>query len=420
MPASPNNPFTNSGTSTGSSSFKVALIILAILYFMLGFITVLNDTLVPFFKQGFNLSYSQSSLVQFYFYLTYGLISIPAGRLVDKIGFKNGMVLGFGIASIGAFLFYPASLFHEYYLFLAALFVVAIGIVLLQVSANPYVTILGPAHSAASRLTLIQGVGSLGTTIAPIFGAHFILSKISETNTSSSILVQPYMIIASGLLIIGILIFCIKLPQVKREEEDQSSEQLGILNLLGKFPFLKFGILALFMYVGAEVAIGTYLTNYIADRLSVSESSANVYLTYYWGGMLVGRFVGSFFLNKFKSSNILLIASIVASILILLSLITTGSLSVWLMVLVGLCNSIMFATIFSISVNGLGNNTGKASGLLSTAIVGGAFLTYVQGNLKDQFNWEIAFLIPVIAYTIIIAFSLYVNSNINKRLNTNS
>lgn len=412
MPTVPNNTLNTAGTgqSGQGSSFKVALLILAILYFMLGFITVLNDTLVPFFKQGFNLTYSQSSLVQFYFYLTYGLISIPAGRLVDRIGFKNGMVLGFGIAAIGAFLFYPASLFHEYYLFLAALFIVAIGIVLLQVSANPYITFLGPAETAASRLTLIQGVGSLGTTIAPIFGAHFILSKITETNNSSSILVKPYMIIATGLLLIGILIFSINFPQAKKTEAAESAAQLGIFQLLSKFPVLKFGIIAIFMYVGAEVAIGTYLTNYIADRMDIAESSANVYLTYYWGGMLVGRFVGSFFLNKFQSSKILFIVSLMAASLVLLSLITTGAMSVWLMVLVGLCNSIMFASIFSLSVNGLGRNTGQASGLLSTAIVGGAFLTYGQGYLKDVFNWEIAFALPIIAYLVIVLFSRYASS----------
>ncbi len=405
-----NNSTSNIGHNRVKNSFKIALLILAILYFMLGFITVLNDTLVPFFKQGFNLTYSQSSLVQFYFYLTYGLISIPAGKIVDRIGYKNGMVLGFCIASIGAFLFYPASIFHEYFLFLAALFIVAIGIVLLQVSANPYITILGPAETAASRLTLIQGIGSLGTTLAPIFGAHFILSKITEENTSSSVLVQPYMIIATGLLIIGLIIFFLKLPEVRISNDvvgEVEKNNIGLFKLISNHPVLKFGIIALFLYVGAEVAIGTYLTNFIADRLSIPESEANVFLSYYWGGMLVGRFVGSIFLNKFKSYSILLVVSSLAALLVLTSILTEGVLSIWAMVAVGLCNSIMFATIFSLSVNGLGNNTGKASGLLSTAIVGGAFLTYLQGALKDMSNWESAFILPAICYLGIILFSLY-------------
>ena len=409
--ASFSNPTTEIKPQGAQGSFKIALLILAVLYFMLGFITVLNDTLVPFFKQGFDLSYSDSSLVQFYFYLTYGLISIPAGRLVDRIGFKNGMVLGFIIASVGAFLFFPASLFHEYSLFLAALFIVAIGIVLLQVSANPYITVLGPAETAASRLTLIQGIGSLGTTLAPIFGAHFILSKITPEDKGSSILVQPYMIIATGLLLIGLIIFFLKLPVINKRdtngEVDLPHKKKSIASLLKDFPVLKFGILALFMYVGAEVAVGTYLTNYIADRLAISESNANFYLSYYWGGMLVGRFLGSFFLNKFQANKILFLVALVAAIVVFLSIITTGMLSVWLMVAAGLCNSIMFATIFALAVRGLGKHTGQASGLLATAIVGGAFVTYIQGFLKDHFNWEIAFILPIICYLVIILFSLY-------------
>lgn len=411
-----NNSTSMNEQRNGTSSFKIALLILAILYFMLGFITVLNDTLVPFFKQGFNLTYSQSSLVQFYFYLTYGLISIPAGKIVDRIGYKNGMVLGFCIASLGAFLFYPASIFHEYFLFLAALFIVAIGIVLLQVSANPYITILGSPETAASRLTLIQGIGSLGTTLAPIFGAHFILSKITAENNSSSILVQPYMVIATGLLLIGLIIFFLKLPDVRISNNDGDNiekENIGLYKLIADHAVLKFGVIALFLYVGAEVAIGTYLTNFIADRLSISESSANVYLSYYWGGMLVGRFVGSIFLNKFKSYSILFVVSTLATLLVLTSIFTSGNLSVWAMVAVGLCNSIMFATIFSLSVNGLGNNTGKASGLLSTAIVGGAFLTFLQGSLKDVSNWETAFVLPAICYLGIILFSFYSKKHSN-------
>lgn len=403
---------TNSSSSEGNrtaTSYKIALLVLAILYFMLGFITVLNDTLVPFFKQGFNLSYSQSSLVQFYFYLTYGLISIPAGRIVDRIGYKNGMVAGFCIASIGAFLFYPASIFHEYFLFLIALFIVAIGIVLLQVSANPYITVLGPPSSAASRLTLIQGVGSMGTTLAPVFGAHFILSKIAEHN-GSDVLIKPYLFIGTGLLLIGLFVFWIKLPKVRAVENDVETEKINVFTLLAKFPNLRFGVVALFMYVGAEVSIGTYLTNYIADRLHVSESAANFYLTYYWGGMLVGRFLGAFFLQRYKSHHILLIVALLAVSLVLMSILSTGIFSIWAMVAVGLCNAIMFATIFSLSVRGLGAHTGTASGVLSTAIVGGAILTYVEGVLKDLYSWEIAFLPCIVAYVVIMLFGFRVDA----------
>lgn len=398
-------------------SYKIALLILAILYFMLGFITVLNDTLVPFFKEGFNLSYAQSSLVQFYFYLTYGLISIPAGKVVDRIGYKNGMVLGFCIAAFGTILFYPASVFHEYGLFLGALFVIAMGIVLLQVSANPYITILGPAKSAASRLTFIQGVGSLGTTLAPIFGAQFILARVAEQGSASSVLVKPYLVIGSGLFLIGIIIFSIKLPVVKiiQNEGSQLVERLTTIQVIQRFPNLKFGIFALFMYVGAEVGIGTYLTNYIADRLSITESSASFYLSYYWGGMLVGRFLGAFFLQRFQSTRVLFVVSFIAALLVLSSIIGQGHFSVWCMVLAGLCNSIMFATIFSLSIAGLRNNTGTASGLLSTAIVGGAMMTYLQGVLKDGYSWETAFVLPILSYVVIMCFSVYLSSSYQRQ-----
>ena len=168
-------------------NYTPALISLAVLYFMMGLITCLNDTLVPFFKSGFNLTFAQSSLVQFYFFLTYGVMSIPAGKIVEKVGYKNGMVMGFSIAAIGALLFFPASILHQYILFLAALFIIAIGIVLLQVAANPYITTLGPARTASSRFTLIQGVGSIGTTAAPLLGSYFILSHLKESDRKSAV-----------------------------------------------------------------------------------------------------------------------------------------------------------------------------------------------------------------------------------------
>src|SRR5438270_2208787 len=188
-------------------NYTPALISLAVLYFMMGLITCLNDTLVSFFKKGFQLSYTQSSLVQFYFFLTYGVMSVPAGKIVEKTGYKNGMVSGFLIAAFGALLFFPASLYHQYTLFLGALFIVAIGIVLLQVAANPYVTILGPARTASSRLTMVQCVGSIGTTVAPLLGAYFILSRIKESQTSSQAVRTPYIIIGAVLLLIAFIVY---------------------------------------------------------------------------------------------------------------------------------------------------------------------------------------------------------------------
>src|SRR5690606_11492769 len=207
----------SSPSHTGTQRYTSALIALAVLYFMMGFITCLNDTLVPFFKGGFTLGYAESSLVQFYFFLTYAVMSIPAGKIVEKIGYKRGMVAGFAIPGIGAFLFLPASWWQQYALFLCALFILAIGIVLLQVAANPYITLLGKPETASSRLALIQGVGSIGTTLAPLFGAHVILSKVSESATSSDAVATPYLAIGAVLFAIALAVHLLSLPTVETQ-----------------------------------------------------------------------------------------------------------------------------------------------------------------------------------------------------------
>ena len=387
-------------------SFTPALISLAVLYFMMGLITCLNDTLVPFFKSGFTLSYAESSLVQFYFFLTYGVMSIPAGKIVKKIGYKNGMVLGFSIAAFGALMFFPASIFHQYALFLAALFIVAIGIVLLQVAANPYVTILGPARTASSRLTLVQGVGSLGTTIAPLLGAYFILSRLSESHASSEAVRLPYMVIAGVLLLIAFVVSRLKLPKLTMAEDSTAHATYQEAKSIFSFRNLNFGMIAIFMYVGAEVSIGTFLTNYISDTTNIGLKDANNYVAFYWGGMLVGRFVGAYLLKIFKPSYILSICASLAVILIAISINSTGQIAVWSMILIGVCNSVMFAIIFSLSVNGLGSYTAQASGILSTAIVGGAVISFSIGVVKDHFTWQIAFIIPLLCYAYILFYGI--------------
>lgn len=386
-------------------NYMPALISLAVLYFMNGFITCLNDTLVPFFKEGFTLSYADSSLVQFYFFLTYGLMSFPAGMIVEKIGYKNGMVLGFAIAAIGALLFYPAADMHLYYLFLAALFVLAIGIVVLQVASNPYITALGPSKTASSRLTLIQAVGSIGTTVAPIFGAHYILSKLQESGTSSDAVKYPYLGIAVLLIIIALIVYNLNLPKISTgsgNTQRNNSHRVSIFS----FRNLNFGAWAIFAYVGAEVSIGTFLTNYIADTLGVGVEDANSYLSYYWGGMLVGRLIGSYLLKTIKASFVLTVSAAAAILLVVLSVSTTGTFAIWSMIAIGLFNSVMFAIIFSLSVQGLGVYTTKASGILSTAIAGGAIVSFTQGFVKDHSTWTMAFMIPVICYLYIVFFGV--------------
>jgi len=387
-------------------SYTPALISLAVLYFMMGLITCLNDTLVPFFKSGFTLSYTESSLVQFYFFLTYGVMSIPAGKIVKRIGYKNGMVLGFSVAAFGALMFFPASAFHQYALFLAALFILAIGIVLLQVAANPYVTILGPARTASSRLTMVQGVGSLGTTIAPLLGAYFILSRLSESHASSEAVRFPYMVIAGMLLLIAFVVFRLKLPKLTMAKDSIAHTNYQEAKSIFSFRNLNLGMVAIFMYVGAEVSIGSFLTNYISDTTKIGLKDANNYVAFYWGGMLVGRFVGTFLLKVIKPSYVLAVCSAIAAILIGVSITSVGEIAVWSMILVGLFNSVMFAIIFSLSVNGLGSYTAQASGILSTAIVGGAVISFSLGVLKDNFTWQIAFLIPMLCYIYILFYGI--------------
>lgn len=388
-----------------TQSYTPALISLAVLYFMMGFITCLNDTLVPFFKKGFTLNYSQSSLVQVYFFLTYGIMSIPAGKMVERIGFKKGMVIGFSVAAVGALLFYPASVWHQYYLFLAALFIVAIGIVLLQVAANPYITVLGPAKTASSRLTLIQGVGSIGTTVAPLFGAYLILSRLQSSNAPSEAVRYPYLGISALLIVIAIVVSRLALPVIKTSPNSSSALQERARNIFS-FRNLNFGVIGIFMYVGAEVSIGTFLTNYISDTLKISVTDANTYVAFYWGSMLVGRLIGAYILKLVKPSLVLSFCAVMAVVLIAVSINSTGTTAVWMMIAVGLCNSIMFATIFSLSVSGLQEYTTQASGLLSTAIAGGAIISYTQGLLKDHYAWHIAFILPLLCYVYILFYGL--------------
>ena len=392
--------------SPDKRNYGPALISLAVLYFMMGLITCLNDTLVPFFKKGFQLSYTQSSLVQFYFFLTYGIMSIPAGKIVEKTGYKNGMVSGFVIAAFGALLFFPASLYHQYILFLGALFIVAIGIVLLQVAANPYVTILGPARTASSRLTLVQGVGSTGTTVAPLLGSYFILSRLKEAGASSVAVRGPYLIIAALLLLIAGIVFRLKLPVIKTNPAKMTLTDNRTPSVFS-YRNLNFGIAAIFVYVGAEVSIGTFLTNYIADSLKIEVHQANSYVALYWGGMLIGRLLGAAVLQRIKPSLVLISCAVAAVLFIMFSISTSGYFAIWCLIAVGLCNSIMFATIFSLSVSGLGKYTTKASGLLSTSIVGGAVISFLVGVLKDHFSWPVAFLLPALCYVYILFYGLH-------------
>lgn len=403
--------FATTVDSATRTNNRVALFSVAVLYFMLGFITCLNDTLVPYFKKGFDLSYMRSSLVQFYFFAVYGIFSIPAGRIIERIGYQKGIVCGFVLAAVGCTLFYPAALMHEYYLFLAALFIVAVGIVFMQVAANPYIVVLGPADTASARLNLVQSVGSVGTIVAPLFGAAIILPGMTSAGSSDAVKF-PYLGIAMLLVLTGVWISRLSLPVV-RAEADDTEQQKNSADRHESFPRsvfgfrnLNLGALGIFFFLGIEIAIASFLTNYIADSLTISEGEANRYVAFYWGGMLVGRLLGVLALKVIRPHRMLVLNAVIAMGLILLSVSSYGTLAVWSLIAVGLFNSVVFAIIFSLAVSGLGKHMTKASGILSTAISGGAFVVVVQGWLIDTSSWATAFLIPVICYFYIIFYGI--------------
>lgn len=376
--------------------YKKALTSLTILFFMMGFITCLNDILVPYLKAIFALTYSQAALIQFCFFAAYGLTSIPFSKLIENIGYQKGMVVGFALAALGCLLFYPAVLLHTYALFLGALFVLASGIVLLQVAANPCVSIIGPQETASSRLTMAQAFNSLGTFVAPFFGAYFILSGLTNSVYAEGV-VYPYFLIAAVLIVIALVLSRINLTGMETRQADDT----GWLEVLQEKNLL-LGVIGIFAYVGAEVAIGSFLVSYVMEILHVPETEAAPLIALYWGGAMVGRFIGIFTLKAFAPAKVLMTHALLSALLILVSMQTTGAVAIGSMVLVGLCNSIMFPTIFTLSIKDLkAGQEKKGSGLLATAILGGAVVPLLTGMLADRIGLHHAFVLPVICYAYI-------------------
>lgn len=398
-----------------AANYTPALTVLTSLFFMWGFITCLNDILIPHLQDIFNLNYVQSMLIQFTFFTAYFLVSLPSGIIIEKIGYKRGIVIGLVAAGIGCLMFYPAAGLQSYPLFLTALFVLASGITLLQVSANPYVAILGKPETASSRLNLTQAFNSLGTTIAPLLGSLLILSAATgaaaDIATRAAAVQVPYLGLAATLFIIAALIGFFKLPVIDAAE-GQSSDGGRNIDHVHKsawgYRHLVLGAVGIFMYVGGEVSIGSFLVKYINKDImpSISVPEAGRYLSFYWGGAMVGRFVGAAVLQKIKPGKVLAFNAGVAALLVALSMVTTGQVAMWSILAVGLFNSIMFPTIFTLGLDGLGKHTGKGSGILCMAIVGGALLPVLQGYFADTIGIQHAFFIPVLCYAYILYYGL--------------
>jgi FHS family L-fucose permease-like MFS transporter len=458
-----------------NKSYSFELTVLTSLFFMWGFITCLNDILIPHLKRAFDLNYVQSMLIQFTFFTAYFIMSLPSGTIVEKIGYKRGIVIGLAAAGIGCLMFYPAAGTRSYPLFLGAFFVLASGITLLQVAANPYVAILGSPKTASSRLNLTQAFNSLGTTIAPLIGSVLILSVASLTVTglaqltpdqqiaykiaeASSVQV-PYLGLAAALFIIAAVFAVIKLPAIEATVDTNAGGEAyhDMYPSAWKFRHLVLGAIGIFVYVGAEVSIGSFLVNYLSQPFiaGLREADAGKYVALYWGGAMIGRFIGSitlanlrtgrrnlllflvflfaaflgYYITKDVTESVIYLAFVAAnlvvfltgagkpgktlaflsfgaSILVICTMLFSGAPAMWTVLAVGLFNSIMFPTIFTLAVDKLGPHTGQGSGILCMAIVGGAIIPVLQGFFADTIGIHHAFFLPVICYLYIAYYGL--------------
>ena len=373
------------------------------LFFIWGFITALNDILIPHLKTSFSLSYTQAMLVQFCFFGAYFVISPFAGKLIEKIGYTRGIITGLVTIASGCCLFYPAAEVEIYSLFLLGLFVLASGVAILQVSANPYVAVLGPESTAASRLNLAQGINSLGHTLAPLFGAALIFGAASDAVGAEAVQL-PYLILAGVILLTAVGFMFLKLPVIEAQHDDNPTATGSIWQQKR----LLFGALAIFLYVGAEVTVGSFLVNYFAmpEIGNLNEKQASQLVSYYWGAAMVGRFVGAAITRVIAPAYVLTANAIFAIVLLFVTMSSAGDLAMWSVLAVGFFNSIMFPTIFSLAIRGLGPLTGRGSGLLCQAIVGGAIVPLIQGTVADATSVQASFIVPVFAYLYIGVYAI--------------
>jgi len=452
--------------------FTGALVVLTMLFFMWGFITSMNDILIPFLKKAFELSYFEAMLVQFAFFMAYFigsviyfLISVQSGDPIDRIGYKNGILLGLFISAVGCLLFYPAADYRLYGLFLGALFILGLGFTLLQIAANPYVAILGSPQTASSRLNLAQGFNSFGTTVAPVLGGYLVFHYFALRgapllnadnqpiltdggNAISADGVQlPYLWFAGIFLLLALIIKLTKLPQFTSDETIEKGA--GAL----RYRHLVLGMVAIFMYVGGEVSIGSVLINYMNEMVGYPEMEAKSFLAFYWGGAMIGRFLGAISLNdsikgikknvmmtgvailtffliygivylesglaftrvipflafmavnllafrlgRSLASRTLFIFALIVIGLLIVTLFTSGQVAVWTVISIGLFNSIMWSNIFTLAIKELGKYTSQGSSLLVMAILGGALIPIIQGAMADATGVHASFIVPVFCY----------------------
>jgi FHS family L-fucose permease-like MFS transporter len=455
---------------TQKKKYALPLTFLTLLFFMWGFITCLNDILIPHFQTTFHLGYFESMLVQFAFFgayfigaFIYFIISTTWGDPINKIGYKNGILVGLLTSALGTFLFYPAAEMQSFGFFLAALFILALGFTILQIAANPYVILLGNPETGSHRLSLAGAINSFGTTIAPIVGGGLILSSVSSDRGIDSVKL-PY-IVLTGLFVLLVIVFkLVSLPVFTNKDDIEKGA--GAL----KYPQLTLGILAIFFYVGAEVTIGSFMTNFVGlkEIKGLTASEATIYVSLYWGSLMIGRFTGSlsvfnflpttkkilraivpvatfffillifkikagenntidiksmlvylpfigisiiaFFIGKENPSRTLFLFSVICIALLILSIVTSGELALWSLISLGLYNSIMWPAIFALAIEGLGKYTSQASSLLIMAILGGALIPPIQGLLADNIGVHMSFVVPIFCYLYLAFYAVKVAS----------
>ncbi|KPF65599.1 sugar MFS transporter [Porphyrobacter sp. AAP60] len=400
-------------------NYKPALALLASLFFMWGFITVINNTLLPHLRSVFELSYTQTTLIESVWFIAYGVMGMPSAFLIERTGYKRAIIIGLVVMAIGALGMVPAAHLPSYGLTLLALFVIASGITLLQVAANPYVAVIGPAESSESRLTLVQAFNSFGTFLAPYFGGYLILSRtVGGTSLEGTQLTAaerladaratelPYILVATVLLVIAVIIWRSKLPSLGSATNRVAREERKNLSLWDH-PNLVWGVPAIFIYLIAEIGVANLFINFaiLPDVAGITPAEAANYLVLLWGGMMVGRFAGAFIMQRFPADRTLAAFALFAMVVMVGAATLDGPLAMWCLILVGLGHSIMFPAIFAMGIKGLGPLTEEASGLLITAIAGGA-LVVVQGWLADSFGLQNSFWLTVACEAYIIWYAL--------------
>ena len=457
---------TDSGDNTQVKTYRGPFAIMTVLFFMWGFMTVFNDILIPRFKEAFTLDYFHAMLVQFAFFgayfigsLLYFAISVVIGDPIARLGYKNGVVIGLLISAAGSALFWPAAVSLSYPLFLAALFVVGLGFAMLQIAANPYVTILGPERTASSRLNLAQAFNSLGTTLGPLVGGYLIFQYFARTGVHGADSVKvPYLAFCLVFTFLAAIFFFVHLPHIGEGKIEPGFAAL-------KFPHVALGVIAIFLYVGGEVAIGSSIINFLGQPTiaSLTQLEASGYVSLFWGGMLIGRFMGAvelsdmapkkkrlllsaipiaaclllgairgwaivlmylpflalcwilFQFGKSLAARTLMIFSLTVVALLVIAILTGGKLAMWCVVGAGLFTSIGWSNTFSLAIEGLGIYKSQASSLLVMAILGGAILPPFQGYIADRWNLQVSYIVPVIAYAYV-AFYGWKGHTIGRRL----